>query len=183
MKVTKHPEIEGLLELTPNIYYDERGAFLESYNKKLFASLGIHEEFVQDNQSVSAKGVVRGMHYQKPPFEQVKLVRVVTGRALDTVVDLRQNSPTYGKCATFVLESEKQNMVYVPAGFAHGFMAYEDNTILFYKCTNFYNREMEGGILWNDPELCIDWGIENPIVSEKDQQLPLLKDHVPVFNW
>ncbi len=181
MKVIKHPELEGVLEIEPRIFHDSRGSFLEFYNQQTFAEAGIRDVFVQDNQSISQRGVVRGLHFQNPPYDQVKLVRVVWGRGMDVVVDIRKESPTYGRWAGFLLDHEKQNMVYVPSGFAHGFVALEENTILSYKCTDFYNRDMEGGIYWNDPEIGINWQIENPIVSEKDQELPLLRDFKSEF--
>ena len=169
----KNTFIDGLIEIIPRAFADERGIFFESYHKELFASNGVPFNFVQDNQSFSKKGVLRGLHFQKTPFAQGKLVRVVTGKALDVAVDLRESSPTFGQYATFVLSSEINNMVYVPEGFAHGFLALED-TILQYKCTNIYNKAAEGGIIWNDPKLNIDWGIAQPIVSQKDKELPTL---------
>ena len=181
MKVIEHPELKGVLEIVPRIFYDQRGHFLEFYNQQTFEAAGITDVFVQDNQSISRKGVLRGMHFQNPPYDQVKLVRVVWGRGLDVVIDIRKNSPTYGRHACFLLDDKLQNMVYVPSGFAHGFLALEENTILSYKCTDFYHKEMEGGIYWNDPEIGIDRRIENPIVSEKDQELPLLRDFVSMF--
>jgi dTDP-4-dehydrorhamnose 3,5-epimerase len=163
--------IKGLYHITPRLFKDERGFFFESYNEEVFRKNGIEANFVQDNQSYSVKGVLRGLHFQKEPYAQGKLVRVITGKALDVVVDLRAGSPTFGKHETFLLEADKNNMVYVPPGFAHGFVTYEE-TIFFYKCTNLYNKESESGLLWNDPALGIDWGITNPIVSDKDQVLP-----------
>ena len=131
-------------------------------------------EFVQDNQSLSSKNTLRGLHFQKPPFAQGKLVRVITGSALDVVVDIRKNSPTFGQHLKFHLNTQDQNMVYVPEGFAHGFLALEDDTTFVYKCTNYYNKESESGIIWNDPELNIDWGCKNPVISEKDGILSTL---------
>ncbi|WP_259016723.1 dTDP-4-dehydrorhamnose 3,5-epimerase [Emticicia fluvialis] len=171
----KHTFIEGLIEIYPRIFGDERGYFLESYHKKNFADNGIPFDFVQDNQSSSTAGVLRGLHFQKEPYAQGKLVRVITGKALDVAVDLRPGSPTFGKHQKFLLDSALQNMVYIPAGFAHGFLALEP-CLFTYKCTNFYNKTSEGGIIWNDPELGIDWGIENPNISQKDLELPRLKD-------
>lgn len=168
-------EIEGLIEFQPRVFRDDRGYFLETFSMKWFEPLGIQPNFVQDNQSVSKKGVLRGLHFQKPPHAQGKLVRVSSGRALDVAVDLRKNSLTYGKHVTCILDAEMQNVFYVPEGFAHGFVALEDNTTFLYKCTDFYQPSAEGGLLWNDPELEIDWGIENPLVSTKDEVLPLLK--------
>ena len=168
-------EIEGLVEFQPRVFRDDRGYFLETFSMKWFEPLGISPNFVQDNQSVSKKGVLRGLHFQKPPHAQGKLVRVSAGHALDVAVDLRKNSPTYGKHVTCVLDAEKQNVFYIPEGFAHGFVALEDNTTFLYKCTDFYQPSAEGGLLWNDPALGIDWGIENPLVSSKDEILPLLQ--------
>ncbi|MBC5774280.1 dTDP-4-dehydrorhamnose 3,5-epimerase [Pontibacter sp. KCTC 32443] len=168
-------EIEGLVEFQPRVFRDDRGYFLETFSMKWFEHLGLKPNFVQDNQSVSKKGVLRGLHFQKPPYAQGKLVRVSSGRALDVAVDLRKNSPTYGKHVTCILDAEQQNVFYIPEGFAHGFVALEDNTTFLYKCTDFYQPSAEGGILWNDPELSIDWGVENPLVSPKDEILPLLR--------
>ncbi|MCC9137172.1 dTDP-4-dehydrorhamnose 3,5-epimerase [Pontibacter silvestris] len=168
--------IEGLVEFIPRIFKDDRGFFLETFSLKWFESLGIQPNFVQDNQSVSSKGVLRGLHFQKQPYAQGKLVRVSSGRALDVAVDLRKESPTYGQHATCLLDAEKLNMFYIPEGFAHGFVALEDNTTFLYKCTNYYHKDSEGGILWSDPDLGIDWGIDEPLVSPKDAILPQLKD-------
>ena len=170
--------IEGLIELIPRVFEDERGHFFESYNKQLFASLGLPMEFVQDNQSFSVKGVLRGLHMQNGSFAQGKLVRVISGQVLDVAVDLRPDSPTYGQYETFLLDAKLANMAYIPEGFAHGFVALEDS-VFSYKCTNVYNKASESGIIWNDPDLNIDWGITNPIVSEKDQELKLLRDLFP----
>ncbi len=170
--------IEGLIELIPRVFDDERGHFFESYNKSLFASLGLPMEFVQDNQSFSVKGVLRGLHMQNEPFAQGKLVRVIMGQVLDVAVDLRLGSPTFGQYETFLLDARLANMAYIPEGFAHGFVALTD-CIFSYKCTNVYNKAAESGILWNDPDLAIDWGVSNPIVSEKDQELMPLRDVFP----
>lgn len=170
--------IEGLIELIPRIFEDERGHFFESYNKPLFVSLGLPMEFVQDNQSFSVKGVLRGLHMQNEPFAQGKLVRVIAGQVLDIAVDLRPDSPTFGQYESFLLDAKLANMAYIPEGFAHGFVALEDS-VFSYKCTNVYNKASESGIIWNDPDLNIDWGIKNPIVSEKDQELKLLRDVFP----
>lgn len=166
--------IDGLIEIYPRIFKDERGYFFESYQKEAFADNGIPSDFVQDNQSYSTAGVLRGLHFQNEPYAQGKLVRVIKGKVLDVVVDLRKHSPTFGHHKKFILTEEQQNMVFVPEGFAHGFLALEES-IFAYKCTNVYNKESEGGIIWNDPELNIDWGIENPNVSPKDLVLPTLK--------
>lgn len=171
----KQTFIEGLIEIQPRMFGDERVYFLESYHKKNFAENGIPFDFVQDNQSSSTAGVLRGLHFQREPHAQGKLVRVITGKALDVAVDLRPGSPTFGKHQKFLLDAALQNMVYIPAGFAHGFLCLEA-CLFTYKCTNFYNKASEGGIIWNDPDLGIDWGIENPNISQKDLELPRLKD-------
>jgi dTDP-4-dehydrorhamnose 3,5-epimerase len=167
--------IKGLVEIIPRLFRDERGVFFESYTEKLFRENGINAAFVQDNQSFSVKNVLRGLHFQKPPFAQGKLVRVIKGKALDVAVDIRKDSPTYGQYETVILDAEKCNMFYVPEGFAHGFLALEE-TIFVYKCTNYYHKESESGIIWNDPDLKINWGINSPLVSGKDLELGRLKD-------
>ncbi len=167
--------IEGLVEIFPKIFNDSRGYFFESYKKELFAANGIPFDFVQDNQSFSTAGVLRGLHFQNEPYAQGKLVRVISGKVIDIAVDLRPDSPTFGQYESFVLDSIRQNMVYVPEGFAHGFATLED-AVFSYKCTNPYHKASESGIIWNDPDLNIDWGIQNPNVSEKDLELPRLKD-------
>ena len=160
--------IKDLLIITPSVFTDNRGYFLESYNKKILSSkLGL--EFVQDNESMSQKGVLRGLHFQKPPHAQGKLVRVITGSVLDVVVDLRKESSTYGKHYKHILTAKNKTQLYIPEGFAHGFLVLEDNTIFSYKCTNYYNKEAESSLFWNDKTLNIDWSIEDPIISEKDK--------------
>lgn len=171
----KFSHIEGLVEIFPRIFNDERGFFFESYSKKVFASQGLNMDFVQDNQSFSTAGVLRGLHFQKAPFAQGKLVRVIKGRCIDVVVDIRKGSKTFGETASFILDDKRQNMVYVPEGFAHGFATFEE-TIFHYKCTNLYDKASEGGIVWNDPTLKIDWQIENPNVSDKDKILPTFEE-------
>jgi len=168
--------IEGLVEIFPKFFRDERGLFFESYNINTFQALGLPTNFVQDNQSFSHKGVLRGLHFQTGPFAQGKLVRVVKGLVLDVAVDIRPESPTFGKYEVFELDGERHNMAYIPEGFAHGFVALEDS-IFTYKCTNVYDKASEGGILWNDPQLEIEWGISDPIVSEKDQVLPTFREY------
>ena len=170
----RETSIPGLVEIFPRIFKDDRGVFFESYNESWFAEKGLPTNFVQDNQSFSLKGVVRGLHFQNAPFAQGKLVRVISGSVMDVVVDVRPDSPTFGKHETLILKSELNNIVYVPEGFAHGFVALEDS-VFSYKCTNLYHKESESGILWNDADLGIDWGVENPIVSEKDMILPTFK--------
>jgi dTDP-4-dehydrorhamnose 3,5-epimerase len=161
-------KIKDLCLIQPAVFPDARGYFFESFQKEKFLKLGIDEEFVQDNESMSQKGVLRGLHFQKPPFAQGKLVRVVKGAVLDVAVDIRKGSPTYGKWIAEVISAENKLMVWIPVGFAHGFLTLEDDTIFQYKCTNYYNKESEGGIIWNDPDLNINWGIKDPLVSEKD---------------
>lgn len=171
----KKTDFEGLVEIFPRILPDERGQFLESYNKRAFSDLGLNMNFVQDNMSFSKKDVLRGMHFQKAPSEQGKLVSVAMGKVKDIVLDMRRDSATFGQHKTFILDSERRNMIYVPVGFAHGFLAMVDS-ILSYKCTEFYNRNADSGLHWNDPELGIDWGIDNPIISEKDKNLPTFRE-------
>jgi dTDP-4-dehydrorhamnose 3,5-epimerase len=166
----KRTQIEGLYLVEPLVFKDDRGYFFESYQKEKFLELGIDAEFVQDNESMSEKGVLRGLHFQKPPFAQGKLVRVVQGSVLDVAVDLRKGSETYGKWQSSVLSADNKLMMWVPAGFAHGFLVLEDNTIFQYKCSNYYNMVSENAIIWNDPDLNIDWGIKDPVVSNKDLQ-------------
>ena len=170
----RETSIAGLVEIFPRVFQDDRGFFFESYNEELFKKLGLPTNFVQDNQSFSIKGVVRGLHFQNAPFAQGKLVRVISGRVLDVAVDIRPDSPTFGKHEVFELRSDTNNMAYIPEGFAHGFVALEDS-VFSYKCTNVYTKGAESGLLWNDPDLGIDWGVENPIVSEKDIILPTFK--------
>lgn len=167
----------------PEIYKDERGYFFELYNKNTFCSFGITDEFVQDNQSLSAKNVLRGLHFQNPPFAQAKLVSVTQGKALDVAVDIRKNSSTYGKHFSILLSSEVKNMLYIPKGFAHGFLTLENDTIFSYKCSQVYNKEAEETLLWCDETLAIDWGkVKNPAVSIKDQQAKRFSDFVSRFD-
>lgn len=171
----RETKIKGLIEITPRVFHDERGYFFETFSDRLFKSNVANVNFVQDNQSYSTKGVLRGLHLQKPPFSQGKLVRVISGSVIDVAVDIRPGSPTFGQYESFLLTAEKQNMVYVPEGFAHGFATIED-AIFTYKCTNYYDKASESGIIFNDPELNIDWVIQNPVVSERDLELPALKE-------
>ncbi len=180
MKIIK-TEIPDLYIVKPIVFEDDRGYFFESYSKNAFAKCGIDQNFVQDNESKSAKGVLRGLHFQKPPYDQGKLVRVMRGAVLDVAVDLRKNSPTYGKWASVELNHDNKWMYWIPPGFAHGFATLEDNTVFFYKCTNVYNKESEGSLIWNDPDLNIDWQVDSPILSEKDKVGPLFKDFVSPF--
>ena len=176
-------ELPGLLIIEPDVFRDERGYFCETYNQEKLSQLGFKQTFVQDNESMSSKGVLRGIHFQKPPFAQAKLVRVVRGSIIDFAVDLRKGSPTYGKYKAVELDSETKKMLYLPEGFGHAFVSLEDNTIFSYKCSNFYNKESESGILWSDEDLNIDWKIDNPILSDKDKILGKLKDFDSPFTF
>ena len=164
-------EIEGLLIIKPRIFGDERGYFFESFNSQKFKDLvGFEGEFVQDNESLSEKGVLRGLHFQKPPMAQGKLVRVTQGSVLDVAVDLRENSDTYGRSISIELSGENKLMFWIPPGFAHGFVSLEDNTRFLYKCTNFYSPEHEETLMWNDADLDINWGVADPKISKKDEE-------------
>lgn len=168
--------IKGLIIIKPKIFGDHRGYFFESYRKDIFDDLGTGLEFVQDNQSMSAKGILRGLHFQKEPFAQGKLVQVIKGAVLDVAVDIRKNSETYGQHVALELNEDNKTMFWIPPGFAHGFLTLADNTIFNYKCTNYYAPKYEGGVRWNDPDLAINWGINNPILSEKDKNAPMFSD-------
>jgi dTDP-4-dehydrorhamnose 3,5-epimerase len=165
--------LPGVFELRPKIFGDARGFFMETYHRTKFAELGIKDTFVQDNHSCSAKGILRGIHYQLH-HPQAKLCRVVEGEALDLVVDIRVGSPQFGKWTSVLLSATTQNQLYVPAGFAHGFLALTNAVQFLYKCSDFYDPGDERGILWNDPDLSINWGINSPIISEKDSKNPRL---------
>lgn len=167
--------IDGLFHLIPKVYEDNRGYFLETYNKKVFNDLGIREDFVQDNLSKSEKDVLRGLHFQNPPYIQGKLVSVICGAVLDVAVDIRKNSATYGKYYAAELSEKNKHILWIPPGFAHGFLTLEDNTIFCYKCSGIYNKASEDSIVWNDPDLNIKWGILNPKLSEKDQNARTFK--------
>jgi len=169
-------EIEGLVIVEPRSFSDSRGYFMESYKKSEFESNGITVEFKQDNHSYSTKGVLRGLHYQKPPAAQAKLVRVIKGSVWDVAVDIRRNSPTFKKWAAVELSEDNKRMFYIPEGFAHGFLALTDEVHLMYKCSNEYSPQHDAGIIWNDPEIDIKWPIDVPLLSDKDVKLPLLKD-------
>ena len=163
--------LPGLVKIIPEIYPDERGYFIEAYHIKRLKKLGLVETFVQDNQSFSKKGVLRGLHFQHPPYAQGKLVRVLSGKVWDIVVDLRERSPTFGEHYQCILDGEQHHQLYVPPGMAHGFYALEA-TLFLYKCTGYYHPEAESGIHWRDPELNIDWPDKNPLISAKDIKLP-----------
>ncbi len=168
--------IPDIVLITPDIYGDERGFFMETYNKEAFSNNGIDIDFVQDNYSRSSKGVLRGLHYQLPPYTQDKLVTVVSGAVLDVVVDIRKDSKTFGQHIAVELNSETRQMLLVPHGFAHGFLTLSNSVDFQYKVSNKYAPEYDRGVLWSDVDLGIDWGIDNPLVSEKDSKLPLLKN-------
>ena len=173
--------IEGLVVIKPDVFEDERGYFFESYNEEKFRQLGIDVKFLQDNESKSDKGVLRGLHFQVPPNQQGKLVRVIKGAVLDVAVDLRKSSPTYGQWASIELSEKNKWMYWIPVGFAHGFLTMEENTVFFYKCTQVYHKESERGIIWNDADLRIKWGIDQPLVSEKDKTAGRFRDFVSPF--
>jgi len=164
--ITTH--IPDILIIKPKVFEDARGYFYESYNTELFQQNGINVNFVQDNQSLSQKGVLRGLHFQNPPHAQGKLIRVIKGAVLDVVVDIRKKSLTYGQYFGIELNEKNKTQLWIPPGFAHGFLTLEDNTIFSYKCTNYYNKPSEDCILWNDPDININWGIDKPLLSEKD---------------
>ncbi len=167
--------IPGLMEIFPKVFNDSRGYFFESFRQDWLAEEGIYVDWVQDNQSFSQKGTVRGLHFQLAPYAQAKLVRVITGKVLDVVVDLRKDSPTFGKHFSTTLDSKINNLLFIPVGFAHGFSVLED-AIFAYKCSNYYHKASEGGILWSDPALEIDWRVDNPIISDKDTLWPTLEE-------
>jgi dTDP-4-dehydrorhamnose 3,5-epimerase len=168
--------------IEPKVFCDERGFFYESYSKKVFAEKGVEADFVQDNHSLSVKlGVLRGLHFQTPPMAQAKLVRVTRGKVYDAIVDLRKDSETFGQWQGFELSAENNRMLYVPRGFAHGFVTLEDGTEFLYKCDNYYSPEHDGGLIWNDPDLAIGWPIKDVILSEKDSKHPKFKDFNPPF--
>jgi dTDP-4-dehydrorhamnose 3,5-epimerase len=171
-------DIEGLIVIKPTIYYDDRGYFLETYKEIDFKNNGITTQFVQDNHSVSKYGVIRALHYQINPMAQDKLVRVIKGKALDVAVDLRKSSPTFLKWFGIILSEENQLSFYIPHGFAHGLAALSEEVYLTYKCSNEYSKEHERGIRFDDPRINIDWGLKNPIISEKDRLLPLLNEAI-----
>jgi dTDP-4-dehydrorhamnose 3,5-epimerase len=180
MEIIKTP-LQGLLIIKPDVFEDERGYFFESFNHGKFLNLGLDLRFIQDNESKSKKGVLRGLHFQAPPFAQGKLVRVMRGSVLDVAVDIRKSSPTYGKWESIVLSGQNKWMYWIPEGFAHGFATLEDDTIFFYKCTNVYNKASEGSILWNDPDLNIHWNIKDPVISDKDKISPTFKEFKSPF--
>lgn len=175
-------EFPDLLVFEPKVFGDQRGYFFESFNANTFKEAGIHRPFVQDNQARSTYGVLRGLHYQRGEHAQAKLVRVFEGAVLDVVVDLRPDSPTYGKHYSIELSAENKKQLYVPRGFAHGYVVLTETAEFFYKCDNFYNKASEGGLIYNDPQLEIDWKIkaEDALLSDKDKMLPQIGDHLSI---
>lgn len=163
-------EIEGLAIITPQVFTDDRGYFLETFHYEKFKQVVKSYEFVQDNESASALHTLRGLHFQAPPYDQGKLVRVIKGKALDVAVDIRKSSPTYGRHFVVLLDDIKKQQFWIPPGFAHGFLSIEENTIFAYKCTAYYHRESEYCIRWDDPQLAIDWQVKDPLISEKDKK-------------
>lgn len=181
MKIEK-TKLEGLVILTPDVFGDHRGFFMESWNKEKMEVLGLHYDFVQDNHSKSTvKGTLRGIHFQKADKAQAKLVRCVKGAVLDVAVDLRHSSPTYKQWVAVELSEENKKQLLIPRGFGHGFVTLTDDVEFLYKADNYYTPEADGGIRWNDPEIGVEWGVEQPILSAKDEKNPLLKDVEPIF--
>ena len=184
MEVIK-TEIEGVVIIEPRIFKDDRGYFYESFSQREFEEKVCRTTFVQDNQSKSSYGVVRGLHFQKPPYSQSKLVRCIKGAVLDIAVDIRKGSPTFGKYVAVELTEDNHRQFFVPRGFAHGFAVLSDEAVFQYKCDNFYNKESEGSVAWNDPELAIDWRIpaEKVLLSEKDKQSKTISDADYLFDY
>ena len=182
---TIQTEIEGVVVVKPRVFEDERGYFFESYSKRDFDKQVRGIAFVQDNESRSSYGVLRGLHYQKWPFTQSKLVRVLKGRVLDVAVDIRKGSPTYGKHVQVELSGENRLQLFIPRGFAHGFAVLSEEAVFQYKCDDFYHPESEGGIAWDDPQLAIDWRLpeKDIILSQKDKVHPMLKDIDSPFDF
>jgi len=178
-------DIEGLAVIEPRIFKDPRGYFFESFSERDFAEQVAPVKFVQDNESKSSYGVIRGLHFQKPPYAQAKLVRVVKGKVLDVAVDLRVGSPTYGKHYAVELSEDNHRQFFIPRGFAHGLSVLSEEVIFQYKCDNYYAPQSEGSVIWNDPDLGIDWGVpaEKAVLSEKDNRNPRLKDLEKIFEY
>jgi dTDP-4-dehydrorhamnose 3,5-epimerase len=178
-------DIPDLFVFEPKVLEDSRGYFFESYNEKNFSAIGIRTTFVQDNESSSQYGVIRGLHYQLNPHAQAKLIRVIEGKILDVVVDIRKGSPSYGKSFSLELTAENKKQLYIPAGFAHGFSVLSKKAVVFYKCDQFYNKESETGIRFDDPQLKIDWKIpaDIAIISDKDKKLPSLANCQSNFEY
>ena len=176
-------KLEGVWIVEPKVFGDNRGFFMESWSKRAFEEAGLHYDFVQDNHSSSTvKGTLRGIHFQKGENAQAKLVRCVKGAVLDVAVDFRPSSPTYKQWVSVELSAENKRQLLIPRGFGHGFVTLTDDVEFFYKADNFYMPEADGGIRWNDPELAVEWGVENPILSPKDSASPFLKDAITGFE-
>ena len=174
--VFKKLEIQDVILVKTKVFEDERGFFMETYKKEEFEKVGITGEFVQDNHSKSEYGVLRGLHFQREPYAQAKIVRCIRGEIYDVVVDLRKNSPTFGKYAGVILSEDNRYQLYIPRGCAHGFLVLSDAAEVIYKVDNVYAPEYEGGLIWNDPDVNIPWPSDNPILSQKDQRLPTLRE-------
>ncbi|MEX0945069.1 MAG: dTDP-4-dehydrorhamnose 3,5-epimerase [Balneolaceae bacterium] len=172
----KRSSIEDIWIVEPKVFRDNRGQFFEAFREEVFKENGLIDRYVQDNISTSVKGTIRGLHYQRRPHAQSKLVMAVVGRVLDVAVDIRKSSPTFGKYFSAELSDENRNMMVIPPGFAHGFSVLSESATIYYKCSQYYHKESERGIRWNDPEIMIDWKVDAPILSEKDELNPLLKE-------
>lgn len=181
MEVIK-TKLEGLLVLQPRVLRDERGYFLEYFRKNVLKECGVDVEFVQSNESLSQKNVLRGLHFQNPPFEQGKYIRVIKGAVLDVALDIRRRSPSYGQWFSCEINETNKTILWIPPGFAHGFLTLANDTIFQYECTNIYHKDSEACLRWNDPDLNIDWKVNNPILSEKDKNAPFFKDFVSKFS-
>ena len=175
MKFEETP-LHNVWLMKPDRFKDDRGEFLEMFRVEVFKAHGLEFEYVQDNISVSKKGTIRGLHYQLPPMSQAKLVMVPAGKILDVAVDIRQHSPTYMQHYSAILSSENRQMMFIPSGFAHGFSVLSDEATVYYKCNNYYNKKLERGIKWDDPDLKINWKVDGPILSDKDKNLPFLNE-------
>lgn len=169
-------DMEGLVLIKPKVFYDSRGFFMETYTKKDFDDHGIKTEYVQDNHSLSIKNTLRGLHFQKEPHSQAKLIRCISGEILDVAVDIRKNKKTFGKHVKVNLSAENKNMFYMPEGFAHGFLVLSDYAEIIYKVSKFYNKEADSGIIWNDPDIGIVWPVKDPLLSENDRSWPKLSE-------
>jgi len=174
IQITK-TRLDGVLVIEPKVFQDNRGVFYESYSKRIYHEAGIDADFVQDNHSVSQKGTLRGLHYQQGKG-QAKLVRVTQGEVFDVIVDIRKDSPMFGQWEGITLSANNFKQVYIPLGFAHGFLVLSDKAEFLYKCSDYYAPKEERGVRWNDPDIAVDWPIENPILSEKDKSLPFLRE-------
>ena len=177
-------ELPGVLIVEPKVFGDSRGYFFESWNQAAYEAAGITNKWVQDNESKSSYGVLRGLHYQAAPYTQAKIVRAISGAVLDVAVDIRKGSPTYGRHVAVELSAENKRQLYIPRGFAHGFAVLSETALFQYKCDNFYSPESEGGIAWDDPEIGIDWGLpkDMAILSPKDRNRQTLRDFVNSFD-